>query len=191
LLAFEHAFQTGPYSGVSTAMVTATAPQPISGVSAGREAVIEDVFPSISAAGLGQFLGRLMDSIPVSINGIRLSQVLFAPLVAPLALIGYFQFKVTGPVYILTNRNIQKRGALSRGLLQQVTLADIDNIEIVVRPGQQFYQAGDLNLVNAKGEVLMELQGIPRPERFRQIILDAREARIRNDHSLEVIKSRG
>ena len=46
-------------------------------------------------------------------------------------------------------------------------------------------------LLNAKGDVLMQIAGITRPERFRQVILDAREARIRNDHSLEVIRSRG
>jgi hypothetical protein len=97
---------------------------------------------------------------------------------------------VTGPVYFLTNRSIQKRGALNRRLMEQVSLADIDNIEIQVHAGQQFYQAGDLYLLNAKGDVLMRLEGIPRPDRFRQVILDAREARVRNDHSLEVIKAR-
>lgn len=172
-------------------MATATAPQPISGVSAGRETVIEDIYPSISASGLGQFLGRLMDSLPVSIIGIRLSHVLFAPIVAPLGLIGYLKFKIADPMYLLTNRSVQKRGPLSRRPIQSVALADIDNIEIQVHPGQQFFQAGDLYLLNSKGEVLMQIAGIPRPERFRQVILDAREARVRNDHSLEVIRSRG
>jgi len=164
-------------------MAIATAPQPISGVSAGRETAIEDVYPSIAASGLGQFLGRLMD--------LSLSHVLFAPIVAPLGLIGYLKFKVADPMYLLTNRSVQKRGPLSRRLLQSTPLADIDNIEIQVLPGQQFFQAGDLHLLNAKGDVLMQIAGIPRPERFRQVILDAREARIRNDHSLEVIRSRG
>jgi len=172
-------------------MAIATAPQPISGVSAGRETAIEDVYPSIAASGLGQFLGRLMDLSSLSIIGIRLSHVLFAPIVAPLGLIGYLKFKVADPMYLLTNRSVQKRGPLSRRLLQSTPLADIDNIEIQVLPGQQFFQAGDLHLLNAKGDVLMQIAGIPRPERFRQVILDAREARIRNDHSLEVIRSRG
>src|SRR5262245_14611578 len=156
-------------------MPAATAPHPISGVSAGREAIIEDVFPSISASGLGRFLGQLMDSIPVSINGIRFSHVLFAPLVAPLALIGYLQFKVTGQAYLLTNRSVKVVSALGRNLVQTVGLSEIDNIEIRVLPGQPFYQAGDLLLLNASGDVLMTLSGIPRPERFRQVILDARE----------------
>lgn len=172
-------------------MPVATAPQAISGVSAGRETVMEDVFPSIAASGLGRFLGQLMDCIPVSINGIRVSQVLFAPLVAPLALVGYLQFKVTNSVYILTNRSIQIRKALSRNLVQSVALSDIADIAVQVAAGQQFYQAGDLQLLSAKGDVLMTLAGIPRPERFRHVILDAREARMRSDHSLEVIGARG
>lgn len=172
-------------------MATATAPQPIAGVSAGRETVIEDLYPSIAASGLGQALGRLMDSVPGAISGIRLSHLLFGPIVAPLGVIGYLQFKVTGPVYHLTNRSIQKRGAMSHRLMGQVSLAEIDNIAVDVLPGQAFFQSGNLQLLNAKGDVLLELEGIPRPERFRQIILDAREARVRNDHSLEVIQSRG
>lgn len=172
-------------------MATATAPQPISGVSAGRETVIEDVYPSIAASGLGRFLGQLMDSIPLSINGIKLSHVLFAPVVAPLALMGYLQFKVTGPVNILTNRSIQKRSSLSRHLQQTLPLAEIEDIAIFVAAGQPFYHAGDLQLLNAKGDVVMTLEGIPRPERFRQVILDARDARVLSDRSLEAIRSRG
>ena len=172
-------------------MATMTAPQPISGVSAGRETVIEDVFPSISASGLGRILGQLMDAIPLSVNGIKISQLLFGPLVAPLALVGYLQFKVTGPVYVLTNRSVKTVSALARNLVQTVALSEIDNIEIRELPGQAFYQAGDLLLLNARGDALMTLAGIPRPARFRQVILDARDARVRSDHSLGVIRSRG
>lgn len=172
-------------------MVAATVPQPISGVSAGRETIIEDVFPSIAASGLGRFLGQLMNCMPLSLNGIRLSQVLFAPIAAPLGLIGYLKFKVTDSVYVLTNRSVLKRAALGQRLLQSVPLSEIDNIEIRVSPGQEFYQAGDLLLLNAAGDTLMHLPGVPRPERFRQVILDAREARIRSDRSLDVIRARG
>lgn len=172
-------------------IATASAPQPISGVSAGRETVIEEVYPSIAASGFGRFLGRLMNCIPLRINGILLSQLLFAPLVAPLALIGYLQFKVTGRVYVLTNRSVRVRAVLGQRLYQSVPLTDIEDIAIRQQPGQQFYQAGDLELFNARGELLLTFAGVPRPERFRKVILDAREARIRSDRSLEIIRSRG
>lgn len=172
-------------------MATATASQPISGVSAGRETVIEEVYPSICASGLGRALGQLMDCVPVSIGGIRLSHALFAPIAAPLGVVGYLQFKVTGVAYVLTNQSVVKRASLGQRLLGSTPLAEIASIEIQVLPGQEFYHAGDLLLLNANGDVLLHLEGIPRPERFRQVILDAREARLLNDQSLEVIRSRG
>jgi hypothetical protein len=172
-------------------MVTAAAPQPISGVSAGKEAVIEDVYPSLAASGLGQVLGRLMNCIPLTVNGVRLSQLIFAPVVAPLALIGYLKFKVMDPIYILTNRAVKTRAPLGSRLYAQVSLNDIADIAVRVRPGQEFYQAGDLELYNNRDELLLALPGVPRPERFRQIILDAQAARIRSDASLGVIRARG
>ena len=171
-------------------MATATVSQPIAGVSAGRETVIEEVFPSIAASGFGKFLGQLMDSFPLSINGVRLSHVLFAPIVAPLGLIGYLKFKVTDPVYVVTNQSVQKRAALGQRLIQSVPLTEIDTIEIHEAPGQQFFQAGDLFLLNERGDTLLQLAGIPRPKRFRQVILETREARISSDRSLELIQSR-
>lgn len=172
-------------------MVTAAAPQAISGVSAEKEAVIEDVYPSLAASGLGRFIGQLMNCIPVSIIGIKLSQILFAPIAAPLALLGYLKFKVLDPIYILTNRSVKKRSPLGPRLHGQVALADIADITIRVRPGQEFYHAGDLELYSSRDELLMTLPGVPRPGRFRQIILDAREARLRSDASLNVIRGRG
>ena len=56
---------------------------------------------------------------------------------------------------------------------------------------EAFYQAGDLELYSGKDELLMTLPGVPRPRRFRQIILDARAARLQSDASLNVIRARG
>lgn len=172
-------------------MIAAAAPQAISGVSAGKEAVIEEVYPSLAASGLGQFIGRLMDSIPVSIGGIKLSQLLFGPLLAPFALLGYLKFKAFDPVYVLTNRAVKQRSPLGPRMYGEVSLADIADIAVRVRPGQEFYQAGDLELYSGKDELLMTLAGVPRPQRFRQIILDARAARLNSDASLNVIRARG
>lgn len=171
-------------------MATATASQPISGVSAGRETVIEEVYPSISGSGFGRFLGQLMDCMPVSIGGVKLSQALFAPIVAPLGVAGYLQLKVTGPAYVLTNRSVVKRASLGQRMFASVPLSEIDNIDIQVLSGQEFFQAGDLLLLNSNGDTLMHLEGIPRPDRFRQVILDARDARMRSDRSFEIISAR-
>jgi hypothetical protein len=172
-------------------MITAVRPQAISGVSAGQETMIESVFPSIAASGLGQLIGRICDSIPLKINGIKLSYLLFAPLLAPLGAIGYLKFKVFDPQYVLTNRSLQVRSAQGDRLISQVSLTDIDNIAIDVVPGQEFFKAGNLELLNGRGDAILTLPGVPRPERFRQIVLEARDARSQNDAALKTIMARG
>jgi len=172
-------------------MATVMRPQAISGVSAGQEAVIESVFPSIAASGLGQLIGRICDSIPVKINGIKVSYLLFAPLLAPFGAIGYLKFKVFDPQYVLTNRTLQIRSSLGNRLIGQVSLGDIDNIAIEVLPGQAFFKAGDLEILNSRGDVILRLAGVPRPERFRQVVLDTCEARSQDDAALKTIMARG
>ena len=93
--------------------------------------------------------------------------------------------------YILTNRSLQFRSTLGGQLKGQAALLDIDNIAVRVQPGQQFYKAGDLEALNSRGEVILTLPGVPRPERFRQIILEARDARAQNDAALKTIQARG
>jgi hypothetical protein len=170
---------------------TVTRPQAVSGVSAGVENEIETSYPSIAASTLGKILGRLMNLFPGRICGIRISHILLAPIVIPLALVGYVKYKFVDPKYVLTNRSIQVRGNLTNNLWQQVALADIDNIAIIIAPGQEFYHAGNLELVDARGETLLVLDGVPYPQRLRQIILDARDARLQNDAALKAIEARG
>lgn len=170
---------------------TVNKPQAVSGVSAGVEREIETSYPSIAASTLGRFLGQLMNLFPGRICGIRISHILLAPVVLPLALIGYVKYKLVDPRYVLTNRSMQVRGNLSNNLWQQVALSDIDNIDIEVTPGQEFYHAGNLELLDARGETLLVLDGVPYPQRLRQVILDARDARLQNDAALKAIEARG
>lgn len=164
--------------------------QPISGVPAGTESLLETVCPSIAASPLGRLWGRLCDSIPLKLCGVKLSHLLFGPLVAPFALLQYFAFKVSGDRYEVTNRFVRVRQLLTGRLRKQASLADIADVLVDVRPGQAFYHAGDLHLVNAKGESLLVLPGVSRPERLRQVILKARMARLQNDAALQTIQSR-
>ena len=165
-------------------------PQAIAGVSAGLEREIETVYPSVAAGGIGRLIGILCDSIPVRLGGIKVSTLLFALPLAPLAVLGYFGLKVFGRRYILTNRSVRIQRALSSRLFRQVGLAEIDNIAVDVLPGQGFYHAGDLILLKSNGDQITTLSGVSRPERFRQIILDARDARLQSDASLAVLEAR-
>ena len=147
-------------------MAPATATQAISGVSAGREAMIETVYPSISASGLGRFVGSVCDSIDVSINGVKLSALIFGLPLAPLALTGYALSKLFGEKYVLTNRTVQVRAAFGSRLYDQASLSDVDNVAITTQPGQEFFHAGDLELINDRDEVVLSLAGSRAPGAF-------------------------
>ncbi|MFO1020672.1 MAG: hypothetical protein U0903_08245 [Planctomycetales bacterium] len=172
-------------------MTTMTKPSPIAGVSPTREAVVAIVYPSIAATGLGKELGKLYDSIPTKIWGIKVSQLLFALPTSPVALLLYFYLKALGVRYVLTNHAVQTWAALGNRKVSQVALTDIASIDIYESSGHQFYEAGDLYLIGKSGEHLAILQGIPYPKIFRQTIMETRDARQQVASSLERIKARG
>lgn len=165
-------------------------PPAISGVSAGREALIHFQYPSIACTGVGLGLGKLYDSIPLRIGGVKLSHLLFVLPTAPIALLIYAWLKIAGGRYVITNRGVQIRGSLSSRLMAEVPLGNIASILVREEPGQAFYPAADLYLLNEKGESLLVLRGVPWPEVFKQNILEARNARIQVEASLATIAAR-
>jgi hypothetical protein len=165
-------------------------PQPISGVSADAENLVMSVWPSISATGLGRGIGVLSDSIPIKINGIKLSHLLFPLPLSPFALLEYARLKFVGDRYVLTNRSVQIWKSLGSRLVSQVSLADIDQIDVEELPGQAFYRAADLVLLDAAGKLLIRLQAVPCAEVFRQTIIKARDAHLQVGASLAVIQAR-
>ncbi|MFV0445537.1 MAG: hypothetical protein ACK5Q5_18305 [Planctomycetaceae bacterium] len=171
-------------------MPTEVKSQPISGVAAGQESLLESVYPSMSSSFIGRLIGSLCDSIPIKIAGIQLSHVLFAPLAIPFALVGYFMSKIVGDRYEITNRSVRVRKIMGGQLLRQVALMDLADVLIDQQAGQAFYKAADLQVVNAKGDVLLTLPAVVRPERLRHVILEARQARLQADASLKTIQAR-
>jgi hypothetical protein len=165
-------------------------PQAIAGVSAGAASELESVYPSIAATSLGRLIGIICDSIPLRIGGVKLSALLFGLPLAPVALLPYFFMKLFGQRYIVTNRTVRIASTLGVRLFREIPLGEIDNIAVDEQAGQAFFHAGDLVLLNAGGGAIARLDGVPRPYRLRQIILDAREARRQNDASLATITSR-
>src|SRR5262245_54492758 len=104
--------------------------QAISGVSAGAENKVMTVYPSMAATGIGRLLGNLYDSIPLKINGVKLSHLLFPLPLSPIALGLYFWMKAAGVRYVLTNRSIQIWASLGARLRSQAPLGEISEIEI-------------------------------------------------------------
>ncbi|MHC4876126.1 MAG: hypothetical protein ACYTGL_06475 [Planctomycetota bacterium] len=167
------------------------ATQPICGVSSNSETEVRSRYPSIAANAIGQFIGSICESIPARIWGMKLSHLLFALPLAPLGLLVYAYQKVMGVKYVLTNRSIQVWSVIGGHQLRSAALTDIADIELTVHSGQEFYHAGDLTLVGEKGDVLLTLPGVVRPDIFRENILKAGQARKTTEESLATIAARG
>ena len=163
--------------------------QAISGVTIGSENVIRITYPTVGATGLGKSLGQLFESIPLKINGIKISYLLFSPLYPLLAAI-YLLQKVLGDKYVLTNRAIQKWKSIGSAMIGELPLGDVEEIAIVMQPGQNFYNAADLEFLAANGNLLFKLEGVSHPEVFYHTIIEARDARFTVEASLATIQAR-
>ena len=157
--------------------------QAIAGVSAGSENQLMTKWPSIAALGLGRTLGQLMASVPTRI-------ALALPVGAPLGALLYLLQKVIGERFTITNKSVQRWTGLGGRMIQRIELSDIANIEVRQQSGQEFFNASDLLLLNAKGDVAMRLEGLPHAEIFRENITKARESFLRVQESLNTIKAR-
>jgi hypothetical protein len=162
----------------------------IAGVSPGREAAITTVWPSIAAWAPGRRIGALNDCIPLRINGIKLSVMIFALPLMPVALTLYVLMKVFSVRYRVTNRSVQSWKTLGSRMIQSVPLADIHEIHIEQRHGQAFYKASDVELIGADGGMLMRMPGIPYAEGFKKNLLEIRESTAMTTASLQTIQAR-
>jgi len=162
----------------------------IIGVSASGETEIRSKYPSIASTSVGRLLGSIYESIPVRIWGIKLSNLLFVLPTAPLGVLLYVANKLGGERYVLTNRSVQRWAVIGLRQYQSVTLTDVVEIEYVQEPGQEYYHAGNLILKNAKGDLIMKINGVKDADVFRQIIEKARDARVGTEESLAVIEAR-
>lgn len=166
-------------------------PPAISGVSAaGKQALIMAVYPSIGGTILGKLLGQLYESIPIRIFGIKLSHLLFPLPTSIIAIQIYAHLKLFGEVYALTNRTVQLRRSIGNRLLREVPLTDVNQVVIRQEPGQSFYPAADIYLLNKAGDTILSLPGVLRADVFRQTILEARNSRNQVASSLATINAR-
>jgi hypothetical protein len=149
---------------------------------------ITTVYPSVAATGVGKLLGSLSNCLKV--GNVTVSAILFAPLVAPLAVLIYLGQKVFGHRYEMTDRALKNWAAMSERLDGEAALADIAEIEIAQSSGQTFYHAADLRLLNAAGDAVLVLEGVPRADVFRRLILEARDARGYTEAALATIAAR-
>jgi hypothetical protein len=132
------------------------------------------VWPSIAAMPLGRQLGRIY-SIDVGVGSILTIGNIAALLSIPVA-IGLFSISLLfGGRYRLTNRRVIIEWGPKNTEVRSCALDDFDTIDVDVLPGQEWYPAGDLIFRKGTLEAL-RLQGVPRPETFRQTCLKAQRA---------------
>lgn len=165
-------------------------PQAIRGVSSSSEAPLEQIYPSIAMTGLGKSLDRLYNLIPQGFGQVRLSYLLFVPPTVPLAALAYLALKVFGEHYAITNRAVKRVRILGGQTVQQAAFEDIHEILIDPDSRSQFFQTGDLRLNDVHGQTLLDLRGVPYPERVVAVIREAQLARQRVAASLAQIASR-
>ena len=141
-----------------------------------REVTVMTVWPSNAAYGIGRFLGRRYAN-PIGFYIFKLGN-LIALASIPIALVVYFVkvLPFVGRRYRITNRRVVvARGVTGASEEKAVALDRFDTVEIDVQPGQEWYQAGDLAFFHGKTEVF-RLEGVSRPDVFRQICLKARNS---------------
>ena len=139
------------------------------------EATIMTVWPSVASTGLGKALGRLYRIRegfgPISIGRLSLLATI------PIGLMLYLSLRLPWAIkrYRLTNRRVRIEQGINPQVLQFVTLDGFDAIDLEVSPGQEWYAAGDLIFRRGPIETL-RLPGVSRPESFRRVCLEARQA---------------
>ena len=151
--------------------------QSIAGVSppSVAETTVMSVYPSVASTGLGQWLGRvyrIRDGLgPLSIGRVALLASI------PLGLALYLSLRLPWAIqrYRLTNRRVLVERGVVPKVQQFVDFGQFDSIEVVVGPGQEWYDAGDL--VFRRGQVeTFRLPGVSRPEAFRRTILEVQQS---------------
>jgi hypothetical protein len=152
--------------------------QAISGVSPAsvQETTIMTIWPSNAMYWLGRQLGTLYSLRFPDIYFLRIGN-LIALLSIPVALVLFFMrvAPYVGQRYTLTNRRV----VVYKGLLieeeRSVALDRFDKVEILVLPGQAWYDAGDLVFRLGATETF-RLSGVSRPEAFRSQCMKAHMA---------------
>jgi hypothetical protein len=133
------------------------------------------IWPTIGAFQTGRWVGQLAGN-RTGAGFFTLGKLLaVATIPVSLVLFAWGLLPFVCRRYTLTNRRVVIQKGLSAVDEQSVDLDGFDSIEVRVRPGQEFFHAGDL-LFKRDGEEVLCLAGASRPVVFREVCLNARMA---------------
>jgi len=151
--------------------------QAIAGVvpSQSQEVTVTIEWPTIAATGLGRFLGRFY-RIRAGVGMFTVGRIAML-LTWPLGLFLFFWMLAPWSLrrYRLTNRRIIIEKGPKFKVDQFADLDRFDDIDIVVRPGQAWYPAGDMIFRLGPVEKL-RLIGVGYPETFRMTCLKSHQS---------------
>ena len=135
-------------------------------------------WPTITATKPGRLVGQCAGIGPgfgtVLTLGVLLS---VATLPVSLAVYAWQLMPFAARRYRLTNRRIVIQCGLTPVDGPSIAYEDFDAIEVQTLPGQAWLHAGDL-VFRSEGKEIFRLSGVSRPEVFRQVCLDAQDARL-------------
>ena len=161
--------------------------QAIAGVTPLDEAEIPvaTIWPSISVFGLGRLLGQAYNIAWPNVFVLRLGN-LIALASIPIALMLYFVrvLPFFGRRYVLTNNRLLICTGIRSKEQKSVQLDHFDDVQIRVRPGQDWFHSGDLIFYQDSVETF-RLESVSRPEVFRISLLDASRAFVGVKNALE------
>jgi hypothetical protein len=151
--------------------------QSIAGVAppAVSEVTVMTVWPSVGSTSLGQWLGRLY-RIKDGFGAVSIGRLALLATI-PLGMMLYLTMRLPWAIrrYRLTNRRVTVERGISPKVEQYVDLDRFDAIDLIVQPGQEWYDCGDL--VFRRGQIeTLRLSGVSRPEPFRQTCLKVRQS---------------
>lgn len=131
-------------------------------------------WPTIGATEPGRLVGRLA-AIRLGWPRFLTVGMLMAVATIPLSL-GVFVWQLMPYIYRryrITDRRIVVDKGLSLVEERSIGLDEFDDIEIVVLPGQEWLQAGELVFLRG-GQEVFRLPGVSRPVPLREVCLKAR-----------------
>jgi hypothetical protein len=143
-------------------------PQPVTGVVPPQlaEARIRVAWPSVASVPAIANIGRLLTgTIVLAPFGWLIMAAAYFGKLAPIVM----------RRYRVSNRRVILEAGWGARVAGEVALKDIDDVRLVSDANSEFFRAGTLEIVSG-GKVALTLPGVPEPESFRQIILNARNA---------------
>ena len=139
------------------------------------EVPVMTAWPSVGGTSLGQFLGRLY-GIQTGFGIVRVGRLALL-MTMPIGLMLYLSMRLPWAIcrFQITNRRVTVNKGVRAAVERFVELDRFDSVELVVRPGQEWFDCGDLIFRNGAVETL-RLPGVSRPEPFRRVCLEVRQS---------------